>query len=208
MATASSLRIGPADHGRTMTLDEFLDAEETEGYRYELARGVLEVTEIPNEPHAELEWFLMQALVLHNQAHPGLIHRVGHSDSVRLWLPGLVSSRHPDVAVILRNAPMDWRDHRIPSLVMEIVSEGREARDRDYVAKRQEYLAYGLLEYWIVDRFERKVTVLTRRGDVWHEQVFTADQSAQGLVLPGFSIRLADLWAATEADPDDEKMGE
>ena len=60
MATASTLKIGPADHGRTMTLDEFLDAEETEGYRYELARGVLEVTEIPNEPHVEPEYFLME----------------------------------------------------------------------------------------------------------------------------------------------------
>ncbi len=62
MATASSLKIGPADHGRKMTLEEFLDAEETEGYLYELARGVLEVTEIPNDPHGDLQWFLMDSL--------------------------------------------------------------------------------------------------------------------------------------------------
>ena len=38
MATTTvALRIGPADHGRAMTLDEFLDAEEEPGYRYELA---------------------------------------------------------------------------------------------------------------------------------------------------------------------------
>ena len=43
-------RIGPADHGRAMTLEEFRDAEEEEGYRYELARGVLEVTEVPERP--------------------------------------------------------------------------------------------------------------------------------------------------------------
>ena len=52
MATvAPPLRIGPADHGRTMTLEEFREAEELDGYRYELARGVLEVTEVPNDPH-------------------------------------------------------------------------------------------------------------------------------------------------------------
>jgi len=45
MAT-TTLRIGPADQGRAMTLDEFLDAEEEPGYCYELARGVLEVTEV------------------------------------------------------------------------------------------------------------------------------------------------------------------
>ena len=39
MATVTTpLRIGPADHGRTMTLEEFLDAEVVEGFRYELAQ--------------------------------------------------------------------------------------------------------------------------------------------------------------------------
>ncbi len=39
MATvATPIRIGPADHGREMTLQEFLEAEEDDGYRYELAR--------------------------------------------------------------------------------------------------------------------------------------------------------------------------
>ena len=46
MAT-TRLQIGPADHGRTMTLDEFREADEVPGYRYELPRGVLEVTESP-----------------------------------------------------------------------------------------------------------------------------------------------------------------
>ena len=47
MATtvAAPLRVGLADHGRTMTLEEFREAEEEDGYRYELARGVLEVGE-------------------------------------------------------------------------------------------------------------------------------------------------------------------
>ena len=47
MATtvAAPLRIGLADHGNNMTLEEFREAEEEDGYRYELARGVLEVSE-------------------------------------------------------------------------------------------------------------------------------------------------------------------
>jgi hypothetical protein len=52
MATvAPPLRIGPADHGRMITLEEFREAEELDGYRYELARGVLEVTDVPDDPH-------------------------------------------------------------------------------------------------------------------------------------------------------------
>ena len=42
MATVETpLRIGPLDQARKMTLDEFLEAEEEEGYRYELARESL-----------------------------------------------------------------------------------------------------------------------------------------------------------------------
>ncbi len=36
MATVTMLRIGPANHGRKMSLEEFLDADAEEGYRYEL----------------------------------------------------------------------------------------------------------------------------------------------------------------------------
>jgi len=53
MATVN-LRIGPADNGRRMTLDEFREAEEQPGYLYELARGVLEVTEVPGDDHGKI----------------------------------------------------------------------------------------------------------------------------------------------------------
>ena len=62
MATVNAIRIGPADHGRKMTLEEFSEAEEEDGYRYELARGVLEVTEVPNDPHGEIVWKLISAI--------------------------------------------------------------------------------------------------------------------------------------------------
>ncbi len=37
MSTVAKLRLGPADQGRHLSLDEFLDADEEPGYRYELA---------------------------------------------------------------------------------------------------------------------------------------------------------------------------
>ncbi len=108
----------------------------------------------------------------------------------------MLSDRHPDVAVALTATPPNPRGHRPPSLVIEVVSEGREAHERDYVLKREEYLAYGLPEYWIVDPFERRVTVLLRDGAQWVERVFQGEQAAEGLVLPGFQVRLPELWAA------------
>ena len=87
---------------------------------------------------------------------------------------------------------------RQPVLAAEVVSRG--SIHRDYVVKREEYLAYGLLEYWIVDPLERKVTVLTRRGDSWSEAVFRDNQVINSLVLPGFTTTVAELWVNLEGD--------
>lgn len=199
MATMTS-RIGPADHGRAMTQQEFLDAEEEEGFRYELARGVLEVTEVPNDAHGKLVCFFYDRLAFYRREHPRRIDRYGGGNEFRLWVPGMGSGRNPDVAVALRATPLDVRGRRPASLVVEIVSEGAEAHDRDYNTKRDEYLAYGLREYWIVDPILRRVAVLVRDGDIWVERTFAGDQAAEGLVLPGFAVRLPELWAAAEED--------
>ena len=83
MATSTStIRIGPADHGRSMTLEEFLEAEEEEGYRYELARGVLEVTVVPDDPHGVMVWNLLSAVRDLRSRHPRVIYRAGGGSRV------------------------------------------------------------------------------------------------------------------------------
>src|SRR5215210_6877066 len=128
MATVA-LRIGPADHGRAMTLEEFLEAEEEPGYRYELARGVLEVTEVPNDPHGQIVSNLHWAFVDYLRQHPGSIRRTGGAGEFRLWIPGMVSGRNPDLAIVFHGTPPDARGRRPPGLVVEVVSEGGEGRD-------------------------------------------------------------------------------
>lgn len=63
MATITP-RLGPLDHGRRLTLDEFHDAEFEEGYRYELARGAVEVTKVPGTRHNQVVSNLYRALVV------------------------------------------------------------------------------------------------------------------------------------------------
>jgi Uma2 family endonuclease len=212
MATVTAIRIGPADHGRAMTLEEFMDAETEEGYRYELARGVLEVSEVPNDPHGEIVCLLIGALWEYRKQHPGVIQRSGGAGEFRLWLPGMISGRIPDVAVVLTNTPKDRRGRRPPSLVMEVVSEGSEVHQRDYSTKRQEYLAFGIREYWIVDPVVRMVTILVRDGDVWVEQVFRDGQKATSSILPGLAIETSTLWAEFESvaneKADEQEEGE
>jgi Uma2 family endonuclease len=202
MSTVAKLRLGPADQGRRMSIDEFLEADEEPGNRCELARGVLEVTEVLDDPHGQVEWNILRALARYDEAHPGLIARVGGSGSFRLWLPGMISGRNPDVAVALRGASKDARGRRVASLAVEIVSPGGETRD--YVIKREEYLVYGLREYWIVDLAARRVTVLTRDGDIWLERVHRDDEPIASLVLPGLALPVRDFWVDVN---DDEAAG-
>jgi Uma2 family endonuclease len=199
-----SLRVGLVDHGRTMTLEEFEEAEEEPGYRYELARGVLEVTHVPDELHGQIVCMFFNAIGQHKHSHPGMIYRYGGASEYRLWVPEMASGRNPDVAVTLRATPKDHRGRRPPALVIEVVSVGPEAHERDYITKREEYLVYGAHEYWIVDRQIRRVTVLIRHDGAWTESVFTGGEIAQGRVLPDFAVSLAGLWgAADEATGDD-----
>ncbi len=202
MATVTTpLRIGLADRGRSMTLEEFLDADVDEDYRYELARGVLEVNQVANDPHRDVVCNLYRGVARYDAQHPGVIHSFGGGNEFQFLIPGLASGRNPDLGVVLRGAPRDWRRRRVPVLAAEVVSRG--SITRDYVTKREEYLAYGLLEYWIVDPLERMVTVLTRRGDIWSEAVFRGDQAIASLVLPGFATTVAELWAGVDDAKDD-----
>jgi Uma2 family endonuclease len=203
MATtvAAPLRLGPADHGRTMSLEEFRDADEEAGYRYELARGVLEVSEVPNDPHGVVVSNLYDAISRYRRDHPSVVLRYGGGNEFRFWLPHMISGHNPDLGVVLRGAPKDWRGRRLPALAAEVVSRG--SGKRDYEVKREEYLAYGLLEYWIVDPFKHIVTVLTRRGDTWDETVFRDEQVISSMVLPGIVTTVAELWLDVEEDADD-----
>jgi Uma2 family endonuclease len=197
---ATALHIGSADNGRAMTLEEFLEAEVEDGYRYELARGVLEVSHVPNDPHRQVVSNLYSAIGFYRQTHTDIVRTFGGGAEFQFLLPRMISGRHPDLAVVLRGAPRDWRGRTLPVLAAEVVS--KSSIKRDYETKREEYLAYGLLEYWIVDPLKRQVTVLTRHGDDWHEIVLRDQQVITSLVLPGFATTVAELWIDVEDGED------
>jgi Uma2 family endonuclease len=181
-----------------MTLEEFREAEEEPGYRYELARGVLEVTEVPNDPHGQIVSNLQSAFYRFKDQRPDLIRRIGGGGEFRLWVPEMASGRNPDVAIVFRDAPKDHRGRRRPALVVEVVSEGGE--ERDYRVKREEYWTFGVQEYWVVDRSLRSVLTLIRQGESWVERVSLNDDVIASELLVGFAATVAELWVDVDEE--------
>ncbi len=79
----------------------------------------------------------------------------------------------------------------VPQIVIEMVSADRRDRRRDYETKRSEYSQIGVREYWIIDRFQRRATIV-RFGEPGETQI-DFDGSPDVLttpLLPGLEIPL------------------
>src|SRR5207248_707962 len=95
----TAIQIGPQDHGRRMSLEEFGPAEGREGHLYELSRGVVTVTDVPDERHLAQITAIRRPLAAYDLAHPGRIHTLAAGSECKILLGDLQSERHPDLAV-------------------------------------------------------------------------------------------------------------
>ncbi len=81
-------------------------------------------------------------------------------------------------------------------LVMEIVSEDPDSRQRDLREKTADYAEALIPEYWMVDPVEARITICTRpdtTSGYQHRQEFAKDKLASSTVLRGFSVNVADV---------------
>jgi Uma2 family endonuclease len=114
---------------------------------------------------------------------------------VRLWRRMFCE---PDIVLMLkehadRMGEAYWRG---ADLVMEIVSEGEENRERDLQIKRREYARARIPEYWIVDPQEERITVLRLAGKryVAHGE-FPKGAVASSHLLQGFTVDVSEALA-------------
>lgn len=76
-------------------------------------------------------------------------------------------------------------------LVVEVMSEGAENRERDLVTKRAAYAAAGIEEYWIVDPEQSEITVLTLQDaeyTTW--SVFKSKDVLTSRLLPELNLSM------------------
>ena len=201
--TVATRPIGPWANGMLMTPDEFdATTEWNPEYRYELVQGVLVVSppaDIGERGPNDLLGYLLWDYSFHHARGSELSGTVSEET-----VTTRTSRRRMDRAIWvgLGRTP---RAGDVPAIAVEFVSDSSRDRRRDYDHKRREYREIGIREYWVIDRFQRRMTVY--RGDdivvVAEQDVFRTD------LLPGFELplgrllKLADEWqsGATEGLP-------
>jgi Uma2 family endonuclease len=192
--------VGPERHGLPMAYGEFIEAEFLEGWLYELSRGIVIVTQVPGIHHGMIVLRFARLFFRYDEAHPGVIKYQAGGGECRLRLEGMKSDRHPDQAIYLQPYPKgpDLWARWVPEIVVEVVSAS--GADRDYVLKREEYLAAGVREYWILDPGLRRMLVLINRDGAWQDILLGEDGIHRTELLPDLEVRVGELLGPPQPD--------
>lgn len=196
-ATETIPILGPGSAGVRMSPQEFDAIEDYDDrYRYELVRGVLVVNPIPSEAEGGPNELLGHYLLKYSESDPS-----------GAALDATLPERYVQIADSRRRADrLIWTglgrlpDPLVdaPTIAVEFVSKGKANWRRDYVEKKDEYLAVGVIEYWVIDRFQRRMTVF-RPGPSGAEELIVAEEERYSTpLLPGFELPLAALLASAD----------
>lgn len=196
MATVT--KIGPEDHGRPMTEEEYTAGDYEQGFKYELIDGRLYVSPEANFPEYFVEDWFVGKLKAYATAHPEVVKFVAHK--ARVFVPGRRGTTipEPDFTVYhslpRRRSLRDvrWQDLR-PMLVGEILSAGDP--DKDLVRNVELYLHVpSIKEYWVVDSRSNadqpRLTVYRRHGQRWRTLAVAFGATYATKLLPGLALRL------------------
>lgn len=159
----------------------------------EFVNGRIEKLPMPTWLHHAICDFLIDQLKAWNKEQG--FGRLVYAPTPLKLFDGVI--REPDIFIVPKPAPgVLPRYPGLPLFVLEVVSEGSEDRKRDYIDKRADYAKAGIPEYWIVDPFEKAVTVLKLNDSAYQVHGrFENDAIAAAATLDGFSVNCGEIWA-------------
>jgi Uma2 family endonuclease len=167
-------------HPRFESFEEYLEYTDSNNRLYELFNG--ELVEVPPESgfNIGIANFLLAAFL----PIVGYLRVRGHG--LELEVNGEPRNRYPDLTIIRAEHIEQLRSRNTirlsmapPDLVVEVVSPGNLQRDRDYIAKRNQYLDLEVPIYWIVDPQVREIMVLTLTPEGYQEQIYRGSDKLQ-----------------------------
>ncbi|MEQ1826433.1 MAG: Uma2 family endonuclease [Pirellula sp.] len=189
---STEMQLGPGAAGVRLSADEFDHALFEPSWRYELIHGVLVVSPatLPQErgPNQLLGAWLLN--YKEKDEHGQLLDDTLPEHDIHVG-----TQRRRADRVIWAGLGRQPRVDETPTIAVEFVSEGKKNVLRDYQEKRYEYRDCGIQEYWIINRFERTMTVCKLDGT---EFVVREEDTYCTPVLPGFELPLSKLLAAAD----------
>jgi len=186
------IKLTRSSNGMLMTPEEFDAVTDYDDlYDYELIHGVLIVSPPPAEAERGPYETLAHWLLTYQEQNP-------QPSALDATLPEHTipfgdNRRRADRAIWVGLGRVPNPQTDVPAIIVEFVSERKRDRVRDYEEKKREYPAIGVLEYWIIDRFERTMTVFRNTPDELAEMVVKAEETYRTPLLPGFELPLAQL---------------
>jgi Uma2 family endonuclease len=193
------LKLGPTDHGRPLSLDEYEVADYEEGFKYELIDGRLAVSPQANFSQHWLERWLVRRLDRYADTRSDVIGFLANKG--RVYIPGRddITAAEPDIA-LYRELPaaddideIDWQAIS-PFLVAEVLTS-EDNVVKDFVRNVDLYfLVPTIREYWILDGRERAerptLHVRRRHGSRWVVREVAPGEIYETRALPDFRLRL------------------
>jgi len=189
-------KIGEADRGRAMTLEEFHTGEYEPGFRYELIDGKLYVSPQPNAPQGVIERWIYGVVSQYARARPDVFNFVHYK--ARVFVPGRrgVTNPEPDVAAY-NDFPLDlpfreirWQDTS-PALVVEVPSPDDPNKDFERNVKLY-FQVPSIREYWLVDTLDDpdrpRFRAHVRSGRRWRVIDRAFGETYTTRLMPGFTL--------------------
>ncbi|MBD2595350.1 Uma2 family endonuclease [Nostoc spongiaeforme FACHB-130] len=188
-----------------LSFAEYLKYNDGTDTRYELVNGELIPLSLRSGQHGAIIGFITQCF--QNE-----IIRLNFDWTAKQMMIGVRSpragkwdtSRIPDVVII----PLpQWRELRNreavieineppPLLVVEVVSES--TKTVDYRAKRVEYNALNIPEYWIVDPLINKLTVFTLIDELYEPAEFIGSEKILSATFPELKLTVEQVLSAED----------
>jgi Uma2 family endonuclease len=162
-----------------------------DGRRYEIIEGDLCMTPAPVTRHQIIVGRLLHILLSYLETLPVGTVLTAPCDVV-LSNTDIVQ---PDVLYVQNNSKAQVTEQNVqgpPDMVVEVLSPGTAARDRDLKRKRYEY--FGVQEYWLVDPDLNTFEILALHTGQYTQVCFaTRPATCTSALLPDLTLDLSQL---------------
>lgn len=162
----------------------------SESVRAELIQGVLYMLSAPNRMHQLLISELIFRIHSHIRGRKGGCQVYTSPFDVRLFGDDSTVVQ-PDILVVCNKEILtDKGCCGAPDWIVEIVSASNSSYD--YTTKLMQYQKAGVREYWIVDPYEHKISVMNFENPALTGQYSYEEEVPSG-VLEGFDVRFREI---------------